>query len=102
MAFDADIGGVRSAGEDACALAERLRAVRSSWDGETREGESAVGLPVACRAFRELQDTWFIEVGAHITVLAELCQALRDSADTYRRTDQAAAQGFGLVTDDGK
>ncbi|MGQ0776904.1 MAG: type VII secretion target [Pseudonocardiales bacterium] len=94
MGIEADIGGVRGAGEDACALAGRLRAARSTWDRATRDAHTACGLPVAGAALRTLQDAWFTEIGAHATVLEQLCQALRDSATIYQHTDQNAAQGF--------
>lgn len=102
MGIEADIGGVRGAGADSCALAERLREARSAWDGATRDGQAACGLPVIGAAFRRLQDAWFTEIGAHATVLEQLCQALRDSADTYQGTDQDVAHGFSAVTDDGQ
>ena len=44
------------------------------------------------KAFRTLQDAWFTEVGAHATVLEQLCAALHESAETYQRTDQTAAE----------
>lgn len=102
MGVEADIEGVRDAGEDACALAGRLHAARSVWDGATRDGQGACGLPVAGAAFRTLQDAWFTEVGAHATVLEQLCQALHDSAATYQGTDQDVAEGFRAVADDGQ
>ncbi|MGH3912777.1 MAG: type VII secretion target [Pseudonocardiaceae bacterium] len=102
MGIEADIGGVRNAGSEACALVGRLRAARSAWDGATRDGQRACGLPVAGVTFRTLQDAWFSEIGAHATVLEQLCQALRESADTYQDTDQKAAQGFNAVIDDGQ
>jgi len=86
MEIDVDAGGVQGAGGDACALAQRLRAIRSAWDGATREPESACGLPVVRDALRALQDVWFTEVGAHATVLEQLCE----STGSYQRTDQAA------------
>ncbi|MFN2495659.1 MAG: type VII secretion target [Pseudonocardiaceae bacterium] len=91
MSIEVDAGGVRGAGEAACVLAQRLRAARSAWDSATRDGQSACGLPVARAAFRSLQDAWFTEVGAHATVLEQLCAALGESADTYQLTDEAAA-----------
>ena len=102
MDIDADIGSVRNAGMDSCALAGRLRAARSAWDQATRDGHTACGLPVAGAALRTLQDAWFTEVGAHATVLEQLCQALRDSTTTYQNTDQDAAQGFSAGADDGQ
>lgn len=102
MGIEADIGGVREAGADSCALAGRLRAARSAWDGATHDGQAACGLPVAGAAFRTLQNAWFTEIGAHAALLEQLCQALRDSATTYQDTDQNAARGFNAVTDDGQ
>ncbi|MGH3937182.1 MAG: type VII secretion target [Pseudonocardiaceae bacterium] len=102
MGIEADIGGVREAGTEACVLAGRLRAARSAWDGATRDGQTACGLPVAGTAFRTLQDAWFTEIGAQATVLEQLCQALRDSATTYQDTDQTGAHGFNAVTDNGQ
>jgi uncharacterized protein YukE len=89
MGIEVDAGGVRGAGGDACALAQRLRGARSEWDGATRDGQAACGLPVVQEAFRELLDAWFIEVGAHATVLEQLCTALRESTETYQHTDTA-------------
>ncbi|MGH4016770.1 MAG: hypothetical protein ACRDSL_23120 [Pseudonocardiaceae bacterium] len=63
MDIEVDVGGVRGAGGQACALAERLRGARSEWDGATRNGQSASGPPVVREAFRKLQDAWFIEMG---------------------------------------
>ncbi|MGQ0778573.1 MAG: type VII secretion target [Pseudonocardiales bacterium] len=102
MGIKADIGGVRGAGGDACTLAGQLRAARSAWDQATRDGHPACGLPAAGTAYRTLQDAWFTEIGAHATVLEQLCQALRDSADIYQHTDQDAAQDFGAGADDGQ
>lgn len=102
MGIEADIGGVRGAGADSCALAGRLRAASSAWDQATRDGHTACGLPVAGAALHTLQEAWFTEIGAHTTVLEQLCQALRDSADTYQGTDQDAAQEFSAGTDDGQ
>lgn len=92
MGIKVEVEGVRDVCGEACALAQRLRGARSAWDGATRDGESACGLPVAREAFRTLQDAWFTEVGAHATVLEELCAALHESAETYQRTDQATAE----------
>jgi uncharacterized protein YukE len=101
MSIEVDIEGVRGAGGDACALAGRLRDARSEWDDATRAGASACGLPIVRGAFRMLQDAWFVEVGAHASVLEQLCHALRDSAQTYQHTDQRAAQTY-QVTDNGQ
>lgn len=107
MGIEVELEGVRKTGTDACALAGRLRAVRSVWDGATRDGPAACGLPVAGAAFRTLQDVWFTELGGHATVLEQLCQALRESAETYQGTDQNTAQhfraeGFGVEAEDGQ
>ena len=91
MGIEADLDGVHDAGRQACALAHRLRAARSTWDGATRQGQWACGLPVLQAAFRTLQDTWFTEIGAHAAVLEQLCAALPDSAQIYQHTDEAAA-----------
>ena len=102
MSIEVGTGGVSAAGGDACALAEQLRRHRSRWDADTRDGESACGLGVAARAYRIMQDAWFAEVGAHVTVLEQICQALRESAVTYEQTDTGDAARFGAGGEHGQ
>jgi hypothetical protein len=65
---------------DACQLAEDLRAVRSTWDGATRDGGPAGGLDVTEKAYTAMRDTWFAEIGVHIALLVQACEAHRASA----------------------
>lgn len=82
-------------GREACRLADTLRTVRTGWDGSTRDGAAACGLPVAAAAYRAMQDAWFDEVGVHITVLEEICAALRASAISFPVTERGEAERFG-------
>jgi len=42
-----------------------------------------------------MQDAWFDEVGVHITVLEEICAALRASAISFPVTERGEAERFG-------
>ncbi len=49
--------------------AEALRAARSTWSGATRDGAGACGMDVVERAYTEMREAWFGEIGVHIAVL---------------------------------
>lgn len=92
--FQVSTEQVAAAGRTVCELADALRSTRSGWDGSTRDGGSACGLDVVTTAYTSMQDAWFDEVGVHITILEQACQAVRDSAAAYRRTDDGAAEAL--------
>lgn len=92
--FDVDTGQVDSAGRSVCDLADDLRRVRSGWDTATRDGGKACGMDVAERAYTSMQDAWFDEIGVHLTILDQACQALRDSANAYARSEDSTAHGL--------
>jgi hypothetical protein len=50
-------------------LAEALRAIRTAWDGATRDGGPACGMDVVERAYRTMQTSWFDELGAQLDLL---------------------------------
>ena len=49
-------------------LGEALRAIRSAWDGATRDGGSACGMDVVERAYATMQTSWFDELGVHADI----------------------------------
>jgi hypothetical protein len=53
--------------------AEALRAIRSTWDGATRDGGPACGFDVAAAAYTAMQAAWFDELG--------VCIAIHEAAD---------------------
>jgi hypothetical protein len=94
--------GVVSAGADACTLADTLRGIRRNWDTASRDGSSACGLPVTGEAYRAMQDAWFDEVGVHIRVLEEICEALDAAGATYHTVEGAEAERFAAGAGDGQ
>ncbi|RZS44844.1 hypothetical protein EV193_101724 [Herbihabitans rhizosphaerae] len=92
--FEVRPGEVAGAGRTACDLAEALRTARTTWNGATKDG-GACGLSVARNAYTGMHDTWFDEIGVHITLLEQLCKELRASANTYGGIDTAVGDAFG-------
>ena len=76
-----------------CELADTLRAARSAWDGGTRDGGRACGMDVTAKAYTEMQDAWFDEIGVHITILDQACGALDATVQGYRATDHLGGGG---------
>lgn len=93
--YAVDPDAVESGGRTACDLAEDLRSARSSWDGHTRDGAEACGMDLVREAYTGMQDAWFDEVGVHVTILEQLCEALRGAAQGYRDIDTGTAADFG-------
>ena len=92
--YEVNAEQVSAAGRSACELAEALRSVRSAWDGATRDGALDCGMDIVGTAYARMQDAWFDEVGVHIVILEQACDALQTSAEGYRRHDEAAARGL--------
>jgi uncharacterized protein YukE len=93
--YHVDPDAVDKGGRTACDLAEDLRTTRANWDKETRDGADACGLSVAQKAYTEMQDAWFDEVGVHVKILEQLCAALRNAAKSYRAMEDAGSASFG-------
>ena len=93
--YGVDADAVDRGGRTACELADDLRAARATWDRATRDGKQACGMDVVQRAYTEMQDAWFDEVGVHVTILEQLCSALRGAAKTYRTMEDAGSASFG-------
>jgi hypothetical protein len=92
--FGVATGDVAAAGRSACELAEALRSAKSTWDGGTRDGADAVGFDVVADAYTAMQDAWFDEIGVHITILEQACEALGASAGQYQDAEDTATTGF--------
>lgn len=93
--FEVSPDQVTAAGRTVCELAEDLRSARSTWDGAGRDGGKTCGMDVVAKAYTTMQDAWFDEIGVHITILEQACEALRASAEGYRGTDQRGAARHG-------
>ena len=92
--YAVDPDAVAAGGRTACELAEDLRSARSSWDDATRDGGSACGMDLVQEAYTKMQDAWFDEVGVHVTILEQLCEALRAAASGYQDMEQTTRGGF--------
>lgn len=57
---------------------------------------------MACAAYRAMHDAWFDEVGAHIRVLEEICEALDAAGATYDTVEGAEAERFAAGAGDGQ
>jgi len=93
--FEVSPDQVTTAGRTVCELADDLRSVRSTWDGATRDGGKACGMDITEQAYTGMQDAWFDEIGVHLTILEQACEALRASARGYADTDQRGAARHG-------
>lgn len=93
--YAVDPDAVAAGGRTACDLADDLRAARSTWDGATRDGGSACGMDLVQEAYTTMQDAWFDEVGVHITVLEQLCEALRAAAGGYQSMERSGSTSLG-------
>ncbi|WP_436498957.1 hypothetical protein [Actinokineospora sp. HUAS TT18] len=89
---------VAGIGRNACGLAAELRKVRARWNGPARTGEAACGMDTTRAAYTAMQEAWFAEVGLHITILEQLCAALKTSATSYEEADISVAVGLRSAT----
>lgn len=61
--------------------AAAVRAARAEWDGATREGAVACGLPAAVAAFERMREAWSAELGVYAEVLDTLGRQDRGGSD---------------------